>query len=179
LIVEPVVHRDERGFFLEAFREENFSRFGVDFHCVQANQSYSVQKGVLRGFHFQAPPKAQAKLVWVTRGEVLDVVIDLRKSSPTFGRHYSAHLSATNFRRFFVPKGFAHAYFTLTPESEFNYMVDEYYSPETEGGVFWNDPELGVKWPLDILDSEEGAEPLVSLKDRKLPMFRDLDYIFE
>ena len=177
LILEPRVHRDERGFFLETFREEVFSSLGVDFHCVQANQSYSTRKGVLRGLHFQAPPKAQAKLVWVTRGEVLDVVVDLRKSSPTFGRHYSLRLSADNFRRLFVPKGFAHAYFTLAPDTEFNYMVDEYYSPEHERGVAWNDPSLGIDLPLEIVAEEN--EPLVSEKDKKLPYFNGLEVFFE
>jgi dTDP-4-dehydrorhamnose 3,5-epimerase len=177
LIIEPAVHRDERGFFIETFREENFVNLGVKFHCVQANQSYSSQKGILRGLHFQAPPKAQAKLIWVTRGEVLDVVLDLRESAPTFGRHCSVHLSAANFRRLFIPKGFAHAYFTLSLETEFNYMVDEYYSPQHEAGVFWNDPALGIKWPLEVLSGESAAGPLISPKDQRLPLFKDLERV--
>ena len=179
LILEPLVHRDERGFFIETFREEIFSGLGVDFNCVQANQSYSACKGVLRGLHFQAPPMAQAKLVWVTRGEALDVVVDLRRNSPTFGRHYSVHLSADNFRRLFVPKGFAHAYLTLVPETEFNYMVNEYYSPEHERGIAWNDPSLKIDWPLETVAKENGGQPVVSEKDRRLPFFDGLEAFFE
>ena len=179
LILEPLVHRDERGFFIETFREEIFSGLGVDFNCVQANQSYSACKGVLRGLHFQAPPMAQAKLVWVTRGEALDVVVDLRRNSPTFGRHCSVHLSAGNFRRLFVPKGFAHAYLTLAPETEFNYMVNEYYSPEHERGIAWNDPSLKIDWPLETVAKENGGQPVVSEKDRRLPFFDGLEAFFE
>lgn len=179
LILEPLVHRDERGFFLETFREEIFSGLGVDFNCVQANQSYSACKGVLRGLHFQAPPMAQAKLVWVTRGEALDMVVDLRRNSPTFGRHCSVHLSAGNFRRLFVPKGFAHAYLTLAPETEFNYMVNEYYSPEHERGIAWNDPSLKIDWPLETVAKENGGQPVVSEKDRRLPFFDGLEAFFE
>ena len=175
LIIEPTVHRDERGFFLELFREDFFQNMGINFKCLQANQAMSVEKGVLRGLHFQVPPKTQAKLVWVSAGEVMDVVVDLRPNSPTFGKHYSVHLSATNFRRLFVPKGFAHGYFTLTPNSEFNYIIDEYYAPEHEGGILWNDPYLGIKWPLDIL---EDKKPIVSAKDKKWPRLNELDSPF-
>ena len=175
LILEPKVHRDARGFFLETFREEHFTAAGVPFRCVQANQSYSVERGVLRGLHFQVPPKAQAKLVWVTRGEALDVVVDLRTGSPTFGKHYSVHLSAVNFRRLFVPKGFAHGYITLVPETEFNYMVDEYYAPDHEGGLAWNDPELAIRWSLS---EAEAVTPILSAKDENNPLFKELGRIF-
>ncbi|MBQ4132251.1 MAG: dTDP-4-dehydrorhamnose 3,5-epimerase [Desulfovibrionaceae bacterium] len=176
LIFEPAVHRDARGFFLETFREEHFARLGIDFHCVQANQSFSAECGVLRGLHFQKPPKAQAKLVWVTRGEVLDVVVDMRPDSPTWGRHFSLRLSEANFRRLFVPKGFAHGYLTLTPETEFNYMVDAYYAPDHEGGVLWNDPELGIDWPLEQISA---TAPILSEKDKKLPLFSELKNVFQ
>ena len=179
LILEPVVHKDARGFFLETFREEHLS--GQNFHCVQANQSFSVEKGVLRGLHFQRPPMAQAKLIWVTRGEVFDVVVDLRRGSPTFGRQFSLRLSAENFQRLFVPKGFAHGYLTLTPNVEFNYMVDTYYSPAHEGGLLWNDPDLGIAWPLEMQGaaSPDSDLPVLSPKDRILPCFKDLGTIFQ
>ncbi len=176
LILEPIVHRDERGFFLESFRENFFLKQGLNFSCVQANQAMSVQKGVMRGLHFQIPPQTQAKLVWVTAGEVLDVVVDLRELSPTYGKHYSVHLSGTNFRRFFIPKGFAHGYITLTPNSEFNYMVDEYYAPKHEGGILWNDPDLGINWPLNLAGEEL---PIISDKDKKLPRLKNFDNPFK
>lgn len=175
LILEPTVHRDERGFFLESFREDFFKTQGIDFKCLQSNQAMSTDKGVLRGLHFQLPPKTQAKLVWVSAGEVLDVVVDLRQNSPTYGKHYSVHLSATNFRRLFIPKGFAHGYFTLTPNSEFNYIIDEYYAPEHEAGILWSDPYLDINWPLQILD---GLNPIVSDKDKKWPRLKDLNNPF-
>lgn len=181
LILEPRVHSDARGYFMEIFRSDFFDNHSIDFNCVQANQAFSVDKGVLRGMHFQRPPKAQAKLVWVSAGEVLDVVVDLRKNSPTFGQHYSVLLSAENFRRCFVPKGFAHAYLTLTPNSVFNYMVDEFYAPDHEDGVLWNDPDLGIAWPLDILPDEQNGgmvEPIISEKDKKLPRLKDLVNVF-
>lgn len=181
LLLEPTVHRDARGFFLETFREEHFLSVGINFHCVQANQSFSADRGVLRGLHFQRPPKAQAKLVWVTRGEVLDVVVDLRRGSPFYGKHFSVHLSEKNFKRLFVPKGFAHGYLTLTPDTEFNYMVDEYYAPDHEGGVLWNDPELGIDWPLEPIARTDGVNsviPVQSKKDQNLPLLRDLEAVF-
>ncbi len=191
LIIEPTVHRDERGFFLESFREDFFQAQGINFKCLQSNQAMSTEKGVLRGLHFQAPPKAQAKLVWVSAGEVLDVVVDLRQNSSTYGKHYSVHLSATNFRRLFIPKGFAHGYFTLTPNSEFNYIVDEYYSPKHEGGILWNDPYLNISWPLHapkqapkqapkhpLVEVTSDTTPIISAKDEKWPRLNELNNPF-
>ncbi len=171
-IIEPVVHRDSRGFFLETFREEFFIKHGIQFPFVQANQAFSKDKGILRGLHFQKPPTTQSKLVWVTSGEVLDVVVDLRSNSATYGKHYAIHLSADNFKRFFIPKGFAHGYLTLTPDVNFNYFVDEYYSPQDEGGLLWNDPALGINWPL------HGKQPILAEKDTRYPYLAELDNPF-
>lgn len=175
-VIEPTVHKDERGFFLETFREEIFAAQGIAFKAVQANQAFSAASGVLRGLHFQVPPKTQAKLVWVSKGRALDVVVDLRKNSPTFGRHYSLLLSADNFRRLFVPKGFAHGYITLGSNVEFNYMVDEYYSPAHEGGLLWNDPALGINWGFE--ENAAPQTPIVAARDAAWPCLKDLDNPF-
>ena len=154
-VIAPKVHQDERGFFLETFRRDLFEAAGLRLDFVQANHARSGKAGVLRGLHYQAPPAAQAKLVWVTAGEVFDVVVDLRRGSPTFGRHFSIVLTAANFVRLLIPKGFAHGYLTLTPGVEFQYMVDAYYAPDHEQGLLWNDPDLGIGWPgLDLIMAE-------------------------
>jgi dTDP-4-dehydrorhamnose 3,5-epimerase len=166
LLLEPKVFRDERGFFLETYSEAGFKALGVDARFVQDNHAYSAQKGVLRGLHFQRPPFAQAKLVWVVRGSVLDVVVDLRPESPTCGRHYAVELSAGNMLRLFVPRGFAHGYLTLAPDTEFLYKVDAPYAPQADGGILWNDPDLGIDWPE--------AAPILSPKDVLLPRLKDI-----
>ncbi len=166
VVITPKVHQDERGFFLETYRREIFQNAGLPFDFVQTNHARSEQPGVLRGLHFQAPPTAQSKLVWVTSGEALDVVVDLRKGSPTFGRHFSIVLKAGAFNRLLVPKGFAHGYLTLTPGVEFQYMVDAYYSPAHEQGLVWNDPDLGIAWPVPA--------PVLSEKDKLLPRLKDM-----
>ncbi len=169
-LLEPKVFRDERGFFLETYSEATFAQLGISAHFVQDNHAYSVQPGVLRGLHFQLPPHAQAKLVWVVRGSVLDVVVDLRTDSPTFGRHYSVELSAANALRLFVPRGFAHGYVTLEPDTEFLYKVDSPYAPQADAGILWSDPDLGIAWPV--------AEPVLSPKDRLLPLLKDFQSPF-
>ncbi len=166
VVITPKVHQDERGFFLETFRSDVFEAAGLPCDFVQANHARSEKAGVLRGMHFQAPPAAQSKLVWVTAGEALDVVVDLRQGSPTFGRHFSILLAARDFTRLLVPKGFAHGYVTLTPGVEFQYMVDAYYAPEQERGLLWSDPDLGIAWPV--------ADPILAEKDRALPRLKDL-----
>ena len=169
-VIELTVHQDQRGFFAETFRRDIFAAAGLPHEFVQANHARSNTAGVLRGLHFQTPPAAQAKLVWVTAGEVLDVVVDIRKGSPTFGRHFSIRLSADNFARLLIPRGFAHGYLTLTAPAEFQYMVDGYYAPELEGGLLWDDPDLGIDWGM--------TAPLLSEKDTRLPPFRELDSPF-
>ena len=170
VLLEPRVFRDQRGFFLETYIESVFHSLGISARFVQDNHAYSVQSGVLRGLHFQRPPHAQAKLVWVVRGKVLDVAVDLRRGSPTFGRHHAVELSAENMLRFFVPRGFAHGYMTLTPDAEFLYKVDAPYAAAADAGLLWSDPDLGIAWPA--------AEPILSPKDRLLPRLKDFDTPF-
>jgi len=170
LILTPRVFQDPRGFFLESYNSERFREAGIDCEFVQDNHAFSKDKGVLRGLHFQAPPHAQAKLVWVTRGAVRDVVVDLRKESPTFGRWAGFLLTAENFQRLFIPKGFAHGYVTLEKNTEFMYKVDAYYNPQSEGGILWNDPDLAIEWPVS------GA--ILSDKDTRLPLLRDFESPF-
>jgi dTDP-4-dehydrorhamnose 3,5-epimerase len=172
-LLEPKVFRDERGFFLETYNQAALSALGIHTEFIQDNHAYSAQAHVMRGLHFQRPPFTQAKLVWVVRGRVLDVAVDLRQGSPTFGRHYSVELSAKNFLRFFVPRGFAHGYLTLEPDTEFLYKVDAPYNPASDAGILWNDPDLGISWPA--------CEPVLSPKDRVLPRLKDLStpFVFE
>lgn len=173
-IIEPRVFQDDRGFFLESFSARVFEEWKLPVAFVQDNHAYSKGVGVLRGLHYQAPPVAQSKLIWVTRGEVLDVVVDIRKGSPTFGRWTKFHLSAENFMRLFVPAGFAHGYLTLTEHTEFMYKVDAPYAPETEGGIRWDDPDLGITWPKVW----QGQGPVLSAKDTRQPRFQDLESPF-
>lgn len=172
-LLEPKLFQDERGFFLETYSRKTFAALGLDAAFVQDNHAYSAAPFVLRGLHFQAPPMAQAKLVWVVRGRVLDVAVDLRAGSPTFGRHFSVELSAANFLRLFIPRGFAHGYLTLEPDTEFLYKVDAPYDAASDAGILWNDPDLGIPWPE--------CEPVLSAKDRVLPRLKDLatPFVFE
>ena len=170
VILELVVHRDHRGFFAETWRDEWRTAIGQKAPFIQDNHACSVERGVLRGLHFQAPPHAQAKLVWVTKGSVYDVAVDIRKGSPTYGKWKGLVLSAENALRFFVPHGFAHGYMTLTPDSEVHYKVDAYYDRASEGGLCWNDPALGIDWP-DI-------SPVLSEKDTIQPLLTSLDSPF-
>ena len=169
-ILNPEVHKDHRGFFLETFREEFFRTLEPGLCFVQDNHARSEGRGVMRGLHFQLPPAAQTKLVWVTRGSVLDAAVDLRRGSHTYGRAWSLVLSADNFLRLFVPKGFAHGYMTLEPGSEVQYMVDAYYSPEHERGLRWNDPALGLEWPL--------SDPSMTERDKIWPLLAELPPMF-
>ncbi|MBO5661622.1 MAG: dTDP-4-dehydrorhamnose 3,5-epimerase [Tidjanibacter sp.] len=164
LIVEPTVHGDQRGYFMESFSERDFeAATGQNVRFVQDNESRS-RRGVLRGLHFQREPYAQAKLVRVVQGRVLDVAVDIRPGSATFGRYVAVELSADNHRQLFIPKGFAHGYVVLEEDTVFQYKCDEYYHPESEDGVAWNDPQIGIEWPLTE------SEIILSLKDtnRKL-----------
>ena len=158
ILFEPKVFGDERGFFYESFNQQKFNELsGLNVQFVQDNHSKS-QKGVLRGLHYQLPPKAQGKLVRVVQGEVFDVAVDIRKDSPTFGKWVSAILSAENKQQLWIPEGFAHGFLTLSETAEFLYKTTDYYAPEMERCIVWNDEEIGIDWPLDV-------EPALSSKD--------------
>ena len=166
VIIEPSVHRDARGFFVETWRESWTQEINAVAPFIQDNHAYSTQAGVVRGLHFQAPPAAQSKLLWVTRGAIFDVAVDLRTASPTYGKWFGLEITADNFLRLYVPKGFAHGYMTILPDTEVQYKVDAFYSPQHEGGVLWNDPAIGITWP-----STEAS--IVSPKDTALPCLAD------
>ena len=167
LIIEPRVFGDERGYFFESYSERDFTQAVGPVKFVQDNESKS-RYGVLRGLHFQKEPYAQAKLVRVVSGAVLDVAVDLRKGSPTFGRHFSVELTGENHRQFFIPKGFAHGFCVLSKEVVFQYKCDEFYHPEAEGGIAWNDPDLAIDWRLPASDL------ILSPKDQKHPDFKSI-----
>jgi dTDP-4-dehydrorhamnose 3,5-epimerase len=161
-LLRPKKHGDARGYFMETWNRRTFAEAGVDVDFVQDNCSYSVLPSTIRGLHYQRPPKAQGKLVRVVRGAVFDVAVDLRRSSPTFGRFVSAVLSAPGAEQLYIPVGFAHGFCTLEPETEITYKTTDFYSPEHDTGIAWNDPDIAVDWPLD------GREPVLSDKDRTL-----------
>lgn len=168
VLMKPRVFEDGRGYFFESFNERDFAReTGISVRFVQDNESKS-SFGVLRGLHFQKPPYEQCKLVRVAVGKVLDVAVDLREGSPTFGKYLAVELSGDNHLQFFIPQGFAHGYCVLSEEAVFQYKCDEFYHPEAEGGVLWNDPDLAINWPLDE------SEVVLSEKDRRHPSFREL-----
>lgn len=168
-IIEPTVFGDNRGFFMETYSKKEFQEIGFDIDFVQDNHSRS-KKGTLRGLHFQKE-FPQAKLVRVIKGEVFDVAVDIRKNSVTFGKWFGVVLSEENKRQFLIPEGFAHGFLALTEIVEFTYKCSDYYHPEDEGGVIWNDSVIGVKWPLE----EYGIkEPLLSEKDKKWPTLKEL-----
>ncbi|WP_298650198.1 dTDP-4-dehydrorhamnose 3,5-epimerase [uncultured Proteiniphilum sp.] len=164
VIIEPKVFGDERGYFFESFSQQKFEEKVSETVFVQDNESRS-RYGVVRGLHFQRPPYEQAKLVRVVKGRVLDVAVDMRKNSPTYGRHVSTELSGENKRQLFVPRGFAHGYAVLDEEAVFFYKCDNYYAPDHEGAILWNDPQLGIDWQLPPEDI------IVSEKDRRNPLF--------
>jgi dTDP-4-dehydrorhamnose 3,5-epimerase len=167
-LLTPKIFRDERGFFSETYNRQVLAAAGIDRTFVQDNQSLSRTKGVLRGLHFQIPPHPQGKLVRVTRGAIFDVAVDIRRGSPSFGRHVSAILSADNWSQLWVPEGFAHGYCTLEPDTEVIYKVTDFYAPECDRGLAWDDPDLGIAWPLS------GTQAILSDKDRRHPGLRDL-----
>ena len=171
-LIEPRRFGDDRGFFSEVYSRHAFEQAGITVDWVQDNHAVSRDKFVLRGLHFQAPPFAQAKLVRVSKGAILDIAVDIRKGSPSYGLHVSAILSAEAWNQLLVPIGFAHGYLTLEPQTEVLYKVDNYYAPQCEGGLAWNDPKLGITWPL------EGADPILSDKDKQLPHLKDLESPF-
>ena len=172
VIIEPRVFGDHRGYFFESFSEKDFSENVREVKFVQDNESKSCY-GVLRGLHFQKPPHAQAKLVRVVRGRVLDVAVDIRKGSPTFGKHVAVELTEDNHRQLFIPRGFAHGFAVLSEEAVFQYKCDNYYAPQSEGSVLWNDPEIGIDWGIPESDV------ILSEKDGRSPLLKDLGDFFE
>ena len=172
VIIEPKLFGDSRGYFFESFSERDFEENVARTHFVQDNESKSCY-GVLRGLHFQKPPYAQAKLVRVIKGRVLDVAVDIRKGSPTYGKHVAVELTEDNHRQFFIPRGFAHGFAVLSEEAVFQYKCDSYYAPQSEGAIAWNDPDLDIEWgvPADKV--------LLSEKDSRHPRLRDAEIPFE
>lgn len=167
--IRPARHGDERGFFSEVWREDWLAQAGIGARFVQDNHSYSQSAGVLRGLHFQLEPAAQDKLVRVTRGSIFDVAVDIRRGSPTFGRWVGITLSAKQWNQLFVPGGFAHGFVTLEPDCEVLYKVSAPYSPELERTIRFDDPHIGITWPVN------GAALTLSAKDRSAPLLADLD----
>lgn len=164
MVIKPDVFEDERGYFFESYNDVKFRALGIDVKFVQDNESKSG-KGVLRGLHFQVPPYQQGKLVRVIKGAVLDVAVDLRKSSPTYGQWASIELSEKNKWMYWIPAGFAHGFLTLEENTVFFYKCTQVYHKESEGGIFWNDPDLGIRWGV--------SEPMVSEKDKVAMKFRE------
>lgn len=173
LIIEPKVFGDQRGYFFESYNEARFrEETGLDVTFVQDNESKSSY-GVLRGLHFQKAPHAQGKLVRVVSGRVLDVSVDIRKGSPTFGKHVAVELTGENHRQVYIPRGFAHGFVVLSPEAIFQYKCDSLYAPESEGAIAWNDPQLGIDWKIPFEDV------ILSEKDKHHPLLSDATELFD
>ena len=170
VIIEPDVFGDHRGFFMESWSQKKMEEAGLFYNFVQDNHSMSSVKGTLRGIHFQKGDKAQAKLVRCVKGAVLDVAVDLRHDSSTYKQWVAVELSAENFKQLLIPRGFGHGFVTLTDEVEFLYKADNYYAPEADGGIRWNDPDIGVEWGVE--------NSILSEKDKKNPLLRDAGIIF-
>jgi len=164
IIIETAVFADNRGSFMEIYHEERYKAVGIETDFIQDNLSYST-RGIIRGLHYQLP-NPQAKLVQVIFGEVLDIAVDIRRGSPTFGKYASVHLSDQNRRQLFIPKGFAHGFSVLSETAAFTYKCSDFYAPESEKGILWSDPDLGIEWQLE--------NPLLSGKDSQLPCLRDV-----
>lgn len=173
LAIVPMKHIDQRGFFSETYRSELLRSQGITADFVQENHVYSAERGVLRGLHFQIPPRAQGKLVRCVRGAILDVGVDIRDQSPTFGRHVALELSAANWKQLWLPPGFAHGYITLERDCEVIYKVTDYWAPDCERGLAWNDPNLGIDWRCS------SADIILADKDRRNPHLADLDLVFK
>jgi len=171
-IIEPRIFGDARGYFFESFSQREFEEKVCKTTFVQDNESKSIA-GVVRGLHFQKPPFTQSKLVRVVRGAVLDVAVDIRKGSPTFGQHVAVELTEDNHRQFFIPRGFAHGFVVLSDEAIFQYKCDNYYAPQSEGAIAWNDPALGIDWRVPT------ENRILSEKDMHHPLLADLDSPFD
>jgi len=170
--IRPPRHGDTRGFFSEVYSRRAFAAAGIDIEFVQDNYSRSAERGVVRGLHFQIPPFAQDKLVWVSRGAIFDVAVDLRWGSPSYGRSVTRTLSAESWTQFLIPIGFAHGFCTLEPDTDVVYKVSAYYSREHDRGLLWNDPALGIAWPI------EQADAILSERDQRHPTLADLPRYF-
>ena len=173
-VLEPQVFGDARGWFMESWSQRKMHDAGIDVQFVQDNQSFSAQKGTLRGLHYQLNPMCQAKLLRCTRGKIFDVAVDIRKGSPQYGKGVGVELSAENKKQLFIPRGFAHGFITLTDDVEVQYKADNYYAPECDGNIRWDDPDIGVEWPLKpvILSEKDSKSPL--LKERT-----NLNFVYE
>jgi dTDP-4-dehydrorhamnose 3,5-epimerase len=171
ILVEPRAFRDERGFFMETYKRSEFAANGIAREFIQDNHSRSV-RGVLRGLHYQRPPQAQAKLVRTLQGQVFDVAVDIRRGSPTFGQWVGVILSDQNLRMLYIPEGFAHGFCVLSDAADFAYKVSAEYAPELDAGILWNDPAIGIEWPI--------AAPILSPKDASLPLLSQArpDFIY-
>ncbi len=172
-VLEPQVFGDARGWFMESWSQRKMEEAGIKVDFVQDNQSFSAQKGTLRGLHYQLNPKCQAKLLRCTRGRIFDVAVDIRKGSPQYGQWVGVELSAENKNQLFIPRGFAHGFITLTDDVEVQYKADNYYAPECDGNIRWNDPDIGVEWPL--------APVILSDKDQKAPLLKertDINFVY-
>jgi dTDP-4-dehydrorhamnose 3,5-epimerase len=172
-LIVPTKLGDERGFFSETYRADRLASAGVNDVFVQDNHSFSPRVGTIRGLHFQAPPYAQAKIVRVTRGAIYDVAVDIRRGSPTFGRHVGVRLSAAEWNQLYVPVGFAHGFCVIEPDTEVLYKASAYYAPESDHGLAWNDADLGIRWPVDEADAR------VSARDQRHPTLAALAAFFE
>jgi dTDP-4-dehydrorhamnose 3,5-epimerase len=172
VIIEPRIFGDSRGYFFESFSEKNFVEKVAPVKFVQDNESKSCY-GVIRGLHFQKPPHAQSKLVRVVKGRVLDVAVDIRRGSPTFGRYVAVELSEENHRQFFIPRGFAHGFVVLSEEAIFQYKCDDFYAPQCEGAIAWDDPDLGIEWGIPMEDV------ILSEKDKVHPRLKDAAELFD
>jgi dTDP-4-dehydrorhamnose 3,5-epimerase len=172
-LLKPKRYPDMRGFFVEPYNKKALAAHGLTFDFVQDNLSMSERTGTIRGLHYQAPPSAQTKLIWVSRGALLDVLVDIRHGSPTYGRHVAIDLSAENGAQGLVPRGVAHGFCTLADHTMAHYKVDAYYDQPSENGLLWNDPALGIRWPVD-----DNSAVIID-KDKKFPLLRDLPRHFE
>ncbi|HDX9659027.1 TPA: dTDP-4-dehydrorhamnose 3,5-epimerase [Bacillus toyonensis] len=166
-IIIPQVFEDNRGFFMESYNASKLEVEGLKYSFIQDNHSLSTEVGVIRGLHYQLSPKAQTKMIRVIRGAIFDVVVDIRKQSPTFGEWFGIELSSENKKQLLIPKGFAHGFCTLAPDTEVIYKVDELYSPELDRGIMWNDSDINIKWPIN--------NPILSIKDQNHPNLKDAE----
>lgn len=164
VILEPQVFGDARGWFMESWSKKKMEDIGISVDFVQDNHSFSAEKGTLRGLHYQLNPMAQAKMLRVSRGAIFDVAVDIRRGSPTYAKWVGVELSAENYRQLFIPRGFAHGFITLTDDVEVQYKADNFYSPDCDGNIRWNDPEIGVVWPISprVLSDKDSSAPLLS-----------------
>jgi dTDP-4-dehydrorhamnose 3,5-epimerase len=172
LVFDPVLHKDERGYFFETYNEQAWEKQGISIRFVQDNQSFS-RRGVIRGLHFQLEPYQQAKLIRVLSGRIIDVAVDLRRGSPTYGRHMAIELSAENKKQFFIPAGFAHGFSVISETAEVSYKCDGFYHKDSEGGIRYDDPALNIDWKVSA------DEAVVSAKDRELPVLANCRNNFE